>query len=94
MYATKSAINHLLLVSLPCDSLIMIAYVSVSNMDARRMEFIPDQCFDLVLDKGNQSPYAVECLSPNSFCLTYAMHGQPCLTPFFVRKPIYTTSIR
>lgn len=27
--------------------------VAVSNMDARRMEFIPDQCFDLVLDKGN-----------------------------------------
>ncbi len=24
-----------------------------STMDARRMEFIPDQCFDLVLDKGN-----------------------------------------
>eukprot|EP01033_Poteriospumella_lacustris_P000825 gene825-588_t len=23
-----------------------------SNMDARRMEFIPDQCFDLVLDKA------------------------------------------
>jgi hypothetical protein len=22
-------------------------------MDARNMEFIPDQCFDLILDKGN-----------------------------------------
>lgn len=28
---------------------------SDSVMDARKMEFIPDQCFDLIIDKGNNS---------------------------------------
>jgi hypothetical protein len=32
--------------------LVAILTLSVTVMDARNMEFIPDQCFDLVIDKG------------------------------------------
>lgn len=27
-------------------------FVSVTVLDARNMEFIPNQCFDLIIDKG------------------------------------------
>lgn len=33
--------------------LLLFFFCSVSHMDARKMEFIPDQCFDLIIDKGN-----------------------------------------
>lgn len=29
-----------------------VLFVIVTVMDARKMEYVPDQCFDLVVDKG------------------------------------------
>jgi SAM-dependent methyltransferase len=35
-----------------CGFLYSFSFFSVTVMDARKMEFVPDQCFDLIIDKG------------------------------------------
>lgn len=41
-------------------------------MDARNMEFIPDQCFDLIIDKGTVSIFGVLMVTFDLILVCYA----------------------
>ena len=46
---------HTTVTYLPTPGSLVLLYDIVTVMDARKMEFIPDQCFDLIIDKGTST---------------------------------------
>lgn len=49
---THTTVLHTTVTYLPTPGSLDLLYDVVTVMDARKMEFIPDQCFDLIIDKG------------------------------------------
>ena len=61
---------HTTVTYLPTPGSLDLLYDIVTVMDARKMEFIPDQCFDLIIDKGISTTTltTLKYFPPFSYC--------------------------